>query len=79
MTDDYSYGDDALDAFFRQFGDGDGDRDVDGQDYGLFGLTFLQSSTDPAFDPAFDFDGDNDVDGQDYSRFRRRYLRPLTF
>lgn len=79
MAGDFLYGDVAADAFFRRFGDSDGDRDVDGQDYGRFGLTFLKPSSESSFNPTFDFDGDNDVDGQDYSRFGRRYLRPLRF
>ncbi len=29
------------DDFFRLFGDTDGDGDVDGQDYGQFGLRFM--------------------------------------
>jgi hypothetical protein len=74
---DFVFGNHAADQFFRFFGDSDGDGDVDGQDYGRFGLTFLRSSPDPAFDPAFDFDGDNDVDGQDYGRFGLRFLRQV--
>ncbi|WP_182865929.1 right-handed parallel beta-helix repeat-containing protein [Rhodopirellula sp. JC639] len=69
---------DAVDDFFRFFGDTDGDRDVDGQDYGRLGLTFLKSSTNPAFNPAYDFDGDGDVDGQDYANFGLRFLRRLS-
>ncbi|QDV41653.1 hypothetical protein Enr13x_14960 [Stieleria neptunia] len=42
MDDDVSFGDQAPDAFFRHFGDTDGDRDVDGQDYGRFGQRFLK-------------------------------------
>ncbi|MEO1526777.1 MAG: type VI secretion system tube protein Hcp, partial [Planctomycetota bacterium] len=34
------------DHFFRFFGDGDGDRDVDGQDYGRFASAFLKSAGD---------------------------------
>ena len=75
----YEFGDTEIDAFFRLFGDSDGDRDVDGQDYGRFGRTFLRNSLDPAFDARFDFDGDGDVDGQDYGRFRRRLQRRLPF
>jgi hypothetical protein len=41
--DDYLFGSQAADAFFCFFGDTDGDRDVDGQDYGVFGLNFLQA------------------------------------
>lgn len=79
MADDYVFGDKAADAFFRLFGDSDGDRDVDGQDYGRFGLTFLKPSGDSAFDSRFDSDGDGDVDGQDYGRFGLRFLKTIPF
>ncbi|MEL6107425.1 MAG: VCBS domain-containing protein [Planctomycetota bacterium] len=65
------------DDFFRLFGDTDGDRDVDGQDYGRFGLTFFQSAGDPNFNADLDFDGDGDVDGQDYGQFGLRFLTNL--
>jgi hypothetical protein len=44
---DTGAGSDYVDAFFRHFGDSDGDRDVDGQDYGRFGLLFLKSLSTP--------------------------------
>lgn len=67
----------AVDDFFRLFGDSDGDRDVDGQDYGRFGLTFLKTVDDPSYNVAFDFDNDGDVDGQDYGQFGLRFLQTL--
>ncbi|WP_182870108.1 lipase family protein [Rhodopirellula sp. JC639] len=70
-------GTDYVDHFFRFFGDSDGDGDVDGQDYGRFGLTFLRNSDREGFDPIFDFDRDGDVDGQDYGQFGLRFLRTL--
>nr|WP_161501352.1 beta-propeller fold lactonase family protein [Rhodopirellula sp. SM50] len=75
----YQFGEEAADGFFRLFGDSDGDRDVDGQDYGRFGLTFLKNEGQSGFDDAFDSDGDGDVDGQDYGRFGQRFLRTLGF
>ena len=76
---DYVFGTAATDNFFSLFGDSDGDRDVDGQDYGRFGLTLLKSQGDAAFNPTFDSDGDGDVDGQDYGRFGRRFMKSLPF
>ncbi len=73
--DDYVFGAEQADSFFRFFGDSDGDGDVDGQDYGRFGLTFLRQIGDPAYNPAMDFDQDGDVDGQDYGRFGLNFLR----
>ncbi|WP_197456009.1 right-handed parallel beta-helix repeat-containing protein [Stieleria neptunia] len=69
---------DYVDRFFRLFGDTDGDRDVDGQDYGRFGLSFLKAAGIPGFNPALDFDGDGDVDGRDYGQFGRRFLKRLS-
>ena len=66
---DGSAGSDYVDEFFRFFGDGDGDRDVDGQDYGAFGLAFLSTLGDSSYESRFDFDQDGDVDGQDYGNF----------
>ncbi|QEG02659.1 Calx-beta domain protein [Stieleria maiorica] len=68
---------DRADAFFRFFGDSDGDGDVDGQDYGRFGSTFLRPNTSPKFNDQFDADGDGDVDGQDYAQFGQRLLKTL--
>ncbi|WP_419580182.1 cadherin-like domain-containing protein [Stieleria magnilauensis] len=79
MSGDYTYGDQATDLFFQLFGDSDGDRDVDGQDYGRFGLAFLAAFSDPKFNDSFDYDQDNDVDGQDYGRFGRSFLKQLSF
>ncbi|QEF98234.1 Cohesin domain protein [Stieleria maiorica] len=75
MTAPYSFGESPVDSFFRFYGDTDGDRDVDGQDYGRFGLSFLRNSSDPSFDPSMDSDGDGDVDGQDYGRFGLNFLK----
>ncbi|QDV47957.1 hypothetical protein Enr13x_78690 [Stieleria neptunia] len=74
---DGSGGGDAIDEFFRMFGDSDSDRDVDSQDYGRFGLTFLQQIGDSSFNASFDHDGDGDVDGQDYGQFGLRFLKQL--
>ncbi|MCA9140968.1 MAG: hypothetical protein KDB00_29555, partial [Planctomycetales bacterium] len=65
------------DNFFRLFGDTDGDRDVDGQDYGRFGLAFLQHDGDPAYNKDLDFDLDGDIDGNDYGQFTLRAFRSL--
>ncbi|MEL6105041.1 MAG: choice-of-anchor Q domain-containing protein [Planctomycetota bacterium] len=62
----------ATDEFFRFFGDSDGDGDVDGQDLGRFGQTFLRHAADSSYNPLFDHDSDGDVDGQDYGQFARR-------
>ncbi|MEO1524919.1 MAG: lamin tail domain-containing protein [Planctomycetota bacterium] len=77
MANDYRFGEAASDQFFRYFGDSDGDRDVDGQDFGRFGASLFSSSPDLNYDPLFDFDGDGDVDGQDYGPFANRFLTSI--
>lgn len=79
MGSDYRFGNTATDLFFRFFGDSDGDRVVDGQDYGRFGLTFLQNTSNENFNPWLDLAGDGDVDGQDYGQFVRRFLGSMPF
>jgi arylsulfate sulfotransferase len=68
-------GGDRLDAFFRLFGDSDGDGDVDAVDWDALHSTFLKSAGDPGFLWYFDFDGDGDVDGLDNAQFSRRLRR----
>lgn len=79
MTSDHVWGQQNADAFFRLFGDSDGDRDVDGQDYGRFGESFLRPENDPEFNPLFDNDGDGDIDGLDLGRLEMNFLRGLPF
>jgi len=66
-------GGDRTDAFFRLFGDSDGDRDVDGLDRDLFRSAFGKRAGDVGFLWYFDFDGDGDVDGRDNGQFNRRF------
>jgi arylsulfate sulfotransferase len=66
-------GGDHVDAFFRLFGDSDGDGDVDWQDRDLFGSTYLMSADQAGYLWYFDFDGDGDVDGLDNGQFNRRF------
>ena len=79
LQSDYNFGTTANDQFFRFFGDSDGDRDTDGQDYGRFAETLFKESTDEEFNPLFDFDGDGDVDGQDYGQLSSRIFDGLPF
>ena len=75
----YQFGNREVDQFFRLFGDGDGDRDVDGRDLGRLSNAIFSTSADPNYDPALDFDGDGDVDGQEYGHFGQRFLTTLPF
>lgn len=76
---DYVFGNDATDAFFRFYGDVDGDRDVDNRDFLKFRSTFRMSYPDPAYVWYFDFDGDDDVDNADFLKFRTRFRNFLPF
>jgi hypothetical protein len=63
---------DRTDAFYRLFGDSDGDRDVDGADRNRLNTTFGKTSADPGFLAYFDWDRDGDVDDRDRRQFRQR-------
>jgi hypothetical protein len=54
-------------GLFRNFGDADGDGDVDAQDFGAFRAAFGGANN------TFDFDNDGDVDAQDFGQFRSRF------
>jgi hypothetical protein len=69
---DGSAGGDRVDAFFRLFGDSDGDGDLDWQDRNLFRSAFHESAGEAGYLWYFDFDGDGDVDGLDNGQFNRR-------
>jgi FG-GAP repeat len=77
------FGAQAADAFYRLFGDVDGDRDVDYSDRSVFLPALGSTLGSPEYDARFDFDGDGDVDATDRSWFRRNFrqfqiLRLLT-
>jgi arylsulfate sulfotransferase len=69
---DDSAGGDRVDAFFRLFGDSDGDGDVDTLDRDLFRSAFKTSAGEAGYLWYFDFDGDGDVDGLDNAQFNHR-------
>ncbi len=72
-------GGDRGDAFHRLFGDGDGDRDVDLRDLGLFLSTFGRRAGDPGFLWYFDVNDDDRIGVVDLVAFARRlgtHLRP---
>src|SRR5262245_11439892 len=72
---DGSAGGNRVDAFFRLFGDSDGDRDVDWLDRDLFRTAFGKRRGEAGYLWFFDFDGDGDVDGRDNGQFNRRFGR----
>jgi hypothetical protein len=70
-------GGDAASAFFRLFGDGNGDGKVDNYDLGLFRSTYGKRAGDAGFLAYFDYDGGGVVDLSDYNQFRLRYGRAI--
>jgi len=70
---DGTSGGDRLEAFFRLFGDSDGDGDVDQLDRDLFRSAFKTNAGDPNYLSYFDFNGDGNVDGLDNGEFNRRF------
>ena len=77
--DDYTFGEQASDGFFRLFGDQDGDRDVDDIDYEEFVDALLSTASNGNFDERFDSDNDGDVDGKDFGQYRNRHNTTLEF
>jgi hypothetical protein len=71
---DGNAGGERVDAFFRLFGDSDGDGDVDRLDRDLFRSAF-KSAGESGYLWYFDFDGDGDVDGRDNGQFNRRFAQ----
>jgi hypothetical protein len=75
-VDDYQFGADEADKFFRFFGDSDGDRDVDSLDY----LRIRGVLNQPAkYLWHFDYDLDADVDSGDMAQFQARYGKKLAW
>jgi hypothetical protein len=61
------------DAFFRLFGDANGDGVVDNQDLALFQGAFNTKSADAGYLAYFDFDGNGVIDANDQTQFMKRY------
>jgi hypothetical protein len=68
-------GSDAVDTFFRLFGDADGDGHVDLQDLLRFGSTFGMDADNPGYLWYFDYNGDGRVDVGDLLQLLRRLGR----
>jgi hypothetical protein len=68
-------GGDRTDAFFRLFGDADGDGRVDDNDWAAFSSTLGLQAGDPGFLPYFDYNGDGRIDDADAAQFWARYGR----
>jgi hypothetical protein len=60
-------------SFFRFFGDVNGDRFVNGADFGPFRAAFGTAAGDPGYNAAFDLNGDGFVNGADFGPFRTNF------
>jgi hypothetical protein len=69
--DDYTFGD--AQGLLRFYGDVNGDRVVNGTDFGVFRDAFGTVVGDPAYVDYLDFDGDGAVNGTDFAQFRARF------
>jgi hypothetical protein len=69
-------GGNAVDTFFRLFGDSNGDRKVDAAiDQAAFAAALGKRRTDPDFVPFFDYNGDGRINSKDNAAFLRRLGR----
>jgi hypothetical protein len=66
-------------TFHRLFGDVNGSKDVNNADFGQFRNTFLRSTGDAAYNPAFDFDNNGSVNNIDFGQFRSRYGKVFAY
>jgi hypothetical protein len=71
----FTFGD--AQGLFRMFGDVNGDRQVDGPDFGAFSATYNLTSQHSAFQSHFDVNGDGVVDGFDFGQFSGRMYTVL--
>ena len=71
--DNYVFGDQTADDFFRKYGDNDGNNLVNLFDFAAFRATFGVPSDQAGFNAALDNEGDGDVDLFDFAAFRSNF------
>jgi autotransporter-associated beta strand protein len=69
--DDYVFGNSQ--GLYRFFGDVNGDRTVNGLDFGFFKNAFGTQVSDPNYLRFFDFNGDGVINGFDFGQFKLRF------
>jgi hypothetical protein len=67
----------ASNAFFRLFGDANGDGVVDNRDTALFRGTYNKTSTDAGYLALFDYEGNGIVDVNDQRQVMLRYGKKI--
>ncbi len=73
MASDFAFGDEAADAFFRKYGDQNGNNVVDLLDFADFRRTFGKSDGDAGYLGSLDSEGDNVIGLLDFAEFRRNF------
>ena len=76
---EFVFGDEAVDGFFRLYGDVSGDRTVALGEFALFRSSFGKSAADNGFLVELDSDGDGVIGLRDFAQFRSRFGRGLGF
>jgi hypothetical protein len=71
--DDFVYGENPADRFFRKYGDENGNGVVDLLDFAGFRRTFGTSPGDSLYASGFDSDGDQTIGLGDFAAFRRNF------
>ncbi len=77
--DDFVRGAVEADAFFRLFGDTNGNRITTGAEFGQIRLSLNRTAPDPAYNELFDLDGNGLVSGAEFGQLRLRLNRRLGF
>lgn len=73
MSGDYAFGDEAVDNFYRKFGDVNGNRVVDLLDFAEFRRAFGLTAGQLGYRGELDEDGDDSVGLLDFAAFRRNF------
>jgi hypothetical protein len=71
--DNYVFGDEAVDMFFRKYGDNDGNNTVNLFDFAAFRATFGVAPGQPGYNAAMDNDGDGNINLFDFAAFRANF------
>lgn len=74
---DFQFGSQATDAFFRFFGDLDGNRQVDRDDLSVFRLSYGLPQSDDGYRSDLDYDANGLINAIDLSAFRARLQRRI--
>jgi hypothetical protein len=73
MSSDFVFGQSPTDAFFRKYGDHNGNDVVDLLDFSIFRQTFGKTSLDSGYVGDLDSDGDDSIGLLDFSKFRQNF------